>query len=175
MTESAAAAHRFGKSLHSAGLKTENRLKNKLRHAVPAPDGQRGIGGIEQPHDDFSAIVGVDHPDALRNDQSLDGAETAAGIKKARNAGNIRFDTDAGRNTYPAAGLHHDFLFLETGPQIHAGGIRRRVKNSASVHGSGISKITNINTGHDRNLSDNQKNKKDDFLPCGFFSGEERG
>ena len=116
MTESAAAAHRFGQRLHSAGLKTENRLKDKLRHAVPASDSQGRIGGIEQPHDDLSTIVGINHPDALRNDQSLDGAETAAGLKKTRNAGNLRFDTDAGRNTHTAAGLHHDFLFLETGP-----------------------------------------------------------
>ena len=78
MTEASASAGRFGKDVRRLRLQPADGLKHELSHALPAPDGQGDVRCIEQPHDDFSPVVGIDDADSLRHDKSPDGAESAA-------------------------------------------------------------------------------------------------
>ena len=64
---------------------------DELGDAVSPPDDDRFAGRIEQPDDDFTAVVSVNDADPLGDGQSFDRAETAAGIDKSCSRGLVYF------------------------------------------------------------------------------------
>jgi hypothetical protein len=126
MAEASGAAFRFAERFRHFQFRADYGLEYQLGHAFASSQAAFLSGSIEQENEYFTPVVWVDHTHSLGHGQAMHGAESAAGIDKARNA-RRGFHSNAGRHFDPRCGGYDEFFVFKAGAQIESGGVRRGI------------------------------------------------